>query len=545
MARLIGRRAIAGLAVAAALIAGCSGPKSATGDTTGGGSAGTGGSGTAGTVNVYLYQEPAGVFSPLAPSSGPDNQVMSFIFQGLLGVDPKYKLQPLLADSYEVSPDATTFTFHLRKGLKWSDGTPFTSKDVLFTYQLLANPKSGSATAGSFSGVAGVPDFVAGKTKTISGLSAPDPNTFVIKASAPDFGLLAQIGTVNIIPQHILGQDSVTQVAKDKFFRSPTVGIGPYSFVSYKTNQYVQLKANPTYRSKVAIKNIYLKPLTSDVATAQLGNGGIDIASISPTDLKTVQGLKDVGVQESPGAGFIRIGLNQSQSRFKDARVRQAFAYAINRKQIVQSVLAGKGLVQNSDFYQDNQPSGLNSYGYNPGKAKSLLKAAGWDSSKTVELEWIPGQRDRDSTATIVQNELQAVGVKVKLKQVQAAQILPSYEKKSYDMVLFGGGNYAVDSWNVDVIVDCAQQYPAGGNIVFFCDPVLDKLMKKANATTDETARKKLYDQAAIEENKQASYLWLYDPMGLWAVNKRVKGFVAAGSQDAGFWNPGSWSIAG
>lgn|SRR5882757_1699112 len=536
------RHVIAGAALTAALLAaGCSGPKS-TDNTSSNSSGGTGGA--AGTVNVYLYQEPAGVFSPLAPASGPDGQVMSFIYQGMLGVDPQYKLQPILAESFDVSKDAKTFTFHLRKGLKWSDGKPFTSKDVLFTYQLLANPKSTSATAGSFAAVAGVSAFISGKAKTISGLSAPDPDTFVIKATKPNYGLVAQLGAINIMPEHILGGDPVAEVAKDKFFRSPTVGIGPYTFVAYKPNQYVQLKANPTYRSHVSVKNIYLKPLTSDVATAQLGNGGIDVASISPTDLKTVQGLSNVSVKESLGAGFIRIGLNQSKSMFKDARVRQAFAYAINRKQIVQSVLAGKGVVQSSVFYKDNQPAGLNQYDYNPGKAKELLKAAGWDSSKTIELEWIPGQRDRDATATIVQNELQAVGVKVKLTQVQAAQILPSYEKKTYDMVLFGGGNYAVDSWNVDVIVDCGQQFPAGGNIVFFCDPNLDKLLKQANSTTDAQARKNLYDQAAVEENKQASYLWLYDPKGLWAVNDRIKGFVAGGSQEANFWDPGSWSIS-
>src|SRR5262249_35267596 len=101
-------------------------------------------SATNSALNVYLYQEPAGVFSPLAPISGPDNQVMSFIDEGLLAVDPNYKLQPELAQSYDVSPDATTFTFHLRKGLKWSDGKPFTSKDVLFTYQMLADPKTTS-----------------------------------------------------------------------------------------------------------------------------------------------------------------------------------------------------------------------------------------------------------------------------------------------------------------------------------------------------------------------------------------------------------------
>ncbi len=534
------RAIVVGAALSTLAIAGCSGPK--TTDDSGGKANGNGGKSS--SLNVYLYQEPAGTFSPLAPASGPDGQVESFISEGLLGVDPSYKLQPRLAQSYTVSPDAMTFTFKLRQGLKWSDGTPFTSKDVLFTYNLLANPKTTSATAGSYTAVQGVAAFVAGTAKTIAGFSAPDDSTFVIKAAKPNFGLAALIGTQFILPQHILGKDSPETVAKDPYFRKPTVSIGPYKFVDYKTSQYVHVTANPNYRNPAKIKDIYLKPMTSDVATAQLGNGGIDIASYSPTDLSTVKGFSDVTTQEKAGAGFVRIALNQSKSYFKDVRVRQAFLYALDREQIVKSVLAGKATVQQSDFFQADQPSGLNAYSQDLTKAKTLLAQAGWNSGRTVELEWVHGQRDRDSTATIVQSELKAVGVKVKLVNIEAAQVADTYTKKSYDMVLYGGGNYAVDSSSVNVITACAQWFPNGGNVNFFCDPKLDPLMAQANSTADTAKRKSLYDRAAIEENEQADLMWLYDPTGLWAVNKKVKGFQASGSQDAFFWDPASWSIS-
>ncbi len=161
-----------------------------------------------------------------------------------------------------------------------------------------------------------------------------------------------------------------------------------------------------------------------------------------------------------------------------------------------------------------------------------------------MKLQWVHGQRDRDATATIVQSELAAVGVKVELVNIQAAQIADTYKNKTYDMALYGGGNYAVDSSSVNVITACAQQYPAGGNINYFCDPSLDELMTQANTTADATARKALYDQAALKENAAADLMWLYDPHGLWGVNKKVHGFQAAGSQDANFWDPASWSIS-
>jgi peptide/nickel transport system substrate-binding protein len=531
------RTAIVGLTVATLAVAGCTGPSTDP----------SGGTGAAANkaLNIYLYQEPAGVFSPMAPVSGPDGQVMSFIYEGLLGVDPSYKLQPRLAESYEVSPDATTFTFKLRQGLKWSDGTPFTAKDVLFTYNLMANPKTTSSTAGNYSAVEGVADFVAGKATSISGFSAPDDNTFVIKAAKPNFGLLALIGTVWILPEHILGKDTPENVGKNAFFRKPTVGMGPYTFVEYKTNQYVHVTANPNYRSPAKIKDVYLKPMTSDNATAQLGNGGIDIASYSPTDLETVAGFQNVTTQEKPGAGFVRIALNQAKPYFKDARVRQAFLYALDRKQIVETVLAGKAEVRLSNFAKANEPAGLNEYAQDVDKAKQLLAAAGWDPNREVQLQWVHGQRDRDATATIVQNQLGAVGVKVKLVNIQAAEIPKTYAEKTYDMVLYGGGNYAVDSSTINGITACANAYPAGGNINFFCNPQLDQLMAQANSTADEAARKSLYDQAAKLENEQADLMWLYSPYGLWAVNKKVQGFQAPGSQDTLFWDPASWSITG
>ncbi|GAA0911922.1 ABC transporter substrate-binding protein [Virgisporangium aurantiacum] len=528
------RKLLACLAATALLaVAACTGPKAA-----------DSGTDTNASINVYLYQEPAGLFGPLAPSSGPDNQVMSFINEGLLGVDPDYKLQPRLAESFEVSPDATTFTFKLRKGLKWSDGTPFTSKDVLFTYNALANAKVKAATLGSYSGVQGVKEFNAGTAQTITGFSAPDDNTFVIKAAAANYGLVALIGIAYIMPEHVLGKIAPESLAADAFWRKPTVTIGPYTFDEYKTNQYVHVVANPNYRNPAKIKDVYLKPMKSDAATAQLGNGQIDIATYSPTDLATVSGFKDITTQEKPGGGFVRIALNQTKPYFKDARVRQAFLYATDRKQIVQTVLSGKGEVRLSDFAKANEPSGLNEYAKDVNKAKQLLQEAGWDPNTTIKLQWVQGQRDRDATATIVQSELAAVGVKVELVNVQGAQITKTYQEKSYDMVLYGGGNYAIDSSSIAVIATCAQQYPTGGNINWFCNQQVDELMNQANAETDATKRKSLYDQAAKLTNDQADLFWLYSPNGLWGVNNRIKGFKAAGSQDAGFWDPASWTVS-
>ena len=537
------KRSGIGLLLACALLmAGCTGPQ--TSGNTPSGDAG-GGSGPSGTANIYLYQEPNGTFGPLAPASGPDNQVNSLIFQGLLQADPDFELQPILAESFEVSEDAKTFTFKLKPDLTWSDGEPLTSEDVMFTYNLMANPKSKSATAGSYAGVKGAQEVADGKADTVSGFRAPDEQTFVIEGVEPNYGLLALIGQTYILPKHVLGDLPVDKVADNEYFKKPTVTSGPFTFAEYKTSQYIKVVANPKANPVPKIKEIFLKPMTSDVATAQLGNGGIDVATVSPLDLETLQDFDQVEVQEKLGAGFIRLALNQSKDYFKDKRVRQAFLYAVNRTELVDKVLSGKAEVQNSDFYQPDSPDDLNDYAYDPAKAKQLLKAAGWDAKQEVSIVWIAGQRDRDASATIVQSQLKEAGVNVKLKKVQAAELMDAYTKKTYDMVLYGGGNYATDPWSVDVIAGCEQHFPNGGNINFFCNKEFDAVMKKANGTVDEKERTELYADAARISNEEADLFWLYSPYGLWAVNKRLKGFQAPGSQEVPFWDPASWSLSG
>jgi len=532
--RRLRRGAAAAVAVAGlvALAACTSDPTSASGGT---GSASD-------TLSVYLYQKPK-VFSPLATANGPDQIVMSLVFDSLLAPDQDFTLQPHLAAALPtLSADSTTYTFKLRPGLKWSDGKPFTSKDVLFTYNLLANPASGSATSGNYATVEGYDAVKAGTAKTLTGFSAPDDNTFVIRSSKPNAGLTATIGSVPILPEHVLGSVPLDRLDTHPFFNQPTVGLGPYTFKTYKTDQYVELTANRAYRSKVNIGTILLKPLTSDVATAQLGTGELDIAQVLPVDAPTVQKMSGVSVDGKDSAGFVRIAVNQAKPMFKDARVRQAFLYAVDRQKLVDKVLSGKGKVINSAI--DPEAAGLQPYAYDPAKAKALLQAAGWKSGTTVTLAWVPGQRDRDTSAAIVQSQLKDVGVNVVLKQVEAAQLVDSYKSHSFDMVLYGGGNYAVDPFQTFTILACSQAFPNGGNIPPFCNPQLDSLLTQANGLADPAARKGLYDKAAAIENQSAAYLWLYSPQILWAHRSRVKGFVPSGDFTAPFLDVATWSLS-
>ncbi|SPT50244.1 ABC transporter substrate-binding protein [Actinomadura madurae] len=502
--------------------------------------------GDAGVLNMYLYQKPK-TFSPLAPNNGPDQLVMSFVFDSLYGADASYGLKPhLAAAAPQVSGDAKTITISLKPGLKWSDGTPLTAKDVVFTYTALADPATGSAQAGKFAAVTGAKDLADGKADALEGVTAPDATTVKITTSRPAAGLPGLIGNTPILPEHVLGKVPAKGLGDNAFFTKPTVGAGAFTFVDYKTDQYVELKANPNFRDPVSIKKVFLKPVTSDVATAQLRTGEMDLTQVSPTDLPTVRTMDGVKVVSAKSPGFTRIAVNQSRSRFKDVRVRQALLTAIDRKGLVGKVLGGAGTVVNTSFYGDLASSAGEQYAYDPAKAKSLLSAAGWDASEPVTLSWIPGQRDRDTAATVIQSQLKAVGVNVELKQVQADELLSSYEKKSFDLALFGGGNYATEPSTVATIDACDQAYPAGGNIGRFCDKGLDGLLAKADSVAAPAERTSLFQQAAKTENAQVPYLWLYNPDTVWAYRTRLSGFEPSGipTNEVGFWDFANWKLS-
>lgn len=510
------------------------------GGTDGGAAAGGGATGTpaeagkadanaAGTLNLFMYQKPKGLFNPLAGASGPDQEVISLVYEGLMTPDPSGKLVPLLADGTpEVSADAKTFTFKIKKGLLWSDGQPLTSKDVLFTYTRSADPNMEKGQFAWYTDVEGIADYASGKAKTISGFSTPDDQTFQIKLTKPNIGILGQIGAVGILPEHVVGKLPIKTFADDPYFAKPTVGSGPFTVAEFKTDQYVHLTANPNFRYQVGVKDVFIKILTSDVATQQMQTGELDATTIAPVDLDTVKGFAGVKVVTVETPGFVRAAWNQSQKRFQDPKVKQAFLYGTDRKSLVEGALKGQATVRNSVFGPPWQADDLNQYPYDPAKAKQLLTEAGWDSSKSVDLAWISaGNPDRDAAAAVMQNQLKNIGINLKLDQVQGSWFSTNVPLGKFDMIIYGGGDYTSEPANVIPITSC-QEPGKGPNNGLFCDKAYQEVIVKANETTDAAARKAAYQKASEMENANPSQMWLYTPKSLWAVSDKFLNYQAA-----------------
>jgi ABC-type transport system substrate-binding protein len=502
--------------------------------------------GSGGTLNIYLYQKPKN-WNPLAPTNGPDAQVLTLIDDALLLVNDRYEYEPRLAEKWTSSADARTFTFNLRPGLKWSDGAPFSSKDVLFTYKLLANPASGSAHSAKFDHVVGIADFRSGNTPEAAGLRAPDADTFVVELDQPNAAFISSISWpfYGILPEHTLGSADIKTLADHPFFKNPTVGIGPFTFVRYETDQFVELARNPNYRAPVGLERIFLKPVTTDVATAQLEKGEMQLGQISPTDLDRLKALPTLKIESKSGPGIIVMAVAVDQPYLQDRRVRQAMLYAVDRAGIVSQVLSGQASITNTHVMGPAEaiPPDLTRYEYNPDQARQLLKDANWDAAQVLKIQWIPGIRDRDATVQIVQSQLQAVGMKVELNPLEAGPLVENHKNRTFDLSLYGGGLYTIDGDSTAVPNQCDQAAPAGGNNAHYCNAEVDAAFAKGRATSDPALRNQAYQQVARLTNSDVPYLWLYVPSAVWAYSTKLQNFKPHGEFTYGFWNAADWKL--
>ena len=511
--------------------------------------------GTADTLNLAWRSTAPVSFNPLFSTSGSEQQVERLIFGALLKMSDKLEPTPDLAKSWDISSDATTYTFHLNEGIKWSDGQPLTSDDVVFTFERAIDKRTGSIWAGRLAGIAGAADYAAQKTDTVSGLSAPDPNTFQVKLAQPNAAFLTTIGNfsgLGILPKHVLGSVAPDQLKAHPFStQAPTVGAGAYTFVKYASGQYVELQRNDNYfRGKVAIAHMFLKILAPATALAQLQTGEVDFTNLVPIDqISNLKKDANLTVSSVVSPSISQIAINNDRPYFKDKRVRQAMMYAIDRQGIVNSILGGQATLVNSPIIGPawmGQPE-FNKYAFDTAKAKSLLKDAGWDTGQSIQImEPSNSSKEQQAYGPVIQQQLHDAGFNVTVLQADSAQINEKYiTKTDYDLFDFGGGVYRAEPSIAEVYYGSKEFTPAGGNGTHYKNPQLDQLFDQGVATADQAKRKDIYNQVAQIVNEDVPTIFLWSPNSISAIRNRFQGYKPPSYTDNFLWNAEDWSIKG
>jgi len=441
------------------------------------------------------------------------------IHEALLKVDENYKLVPVLAESYQIAPDGKTWTFKLRKGVKWHDGQPFTSADVKYYYDWIRDPKNAAINQPNF--------------KDVSNVDAPDDSTVIVTLSRVYVPFGALSATIGIVPQHVH-----SKIGETAYKKAP-VGTGPYKFMEQKLGDHVTLAAFDDYwdgRPYIDFWRENIVPETSVRAIAlQTGDADSSTWPLAPEDdLKYLQDPKFQNYR-APGVAVNHFPLNTEKPLLTDKRVRQAMMYAMDRDAMVKDLLKGLAVKATGNispalefYYEPN----VTLYPRDLDKAKALLKDAGWTPGPDGILANAQGQKFsivctvfsgdalRKSEAEVAQRNFKDVGIDMQLKELETSAALAAERQGNYDVGLFnwtyGGSNGDPD----------AQALYAGNtnNWARWNNPDAQKLLQQGASETDAQKRKQTYSDLQKLVTQEVPFLYVMYWETALHFNKRIKG---------------------
>src|SRR5665811_1681093 len=388
---------------------------------------------------------------PLFSTAGSEQQVERAIFGVLIQMTGDLQQVGDLAETFEVSDDSTDFTFHLHPDAMFNDGEPLTAADVVFTLQSAINPDTASYWQGRLLGIEGAQAYADKEADSVSGIEVVDDHTVVLHLTAPDTAFLptfADFSGLGMLPEHVLGDVAPDQLINHRFNLEPTVGAGPYQFVTYEADQFLEMEPNPNwFGDPPQVDRVFLKIVQPDVAVAELEQGTMDLIRLSLDDIERFADSETITVVSVESPSLDTISVNLDREYFQDVRIRQAMQYAIDRNTIVEQLYQGKAIVHNSPIIGPDWmgvPEGLNEYPYDPDKAKQLLEESDWDGSVVPQMMYVPGGNPTfDNMVTIVQAQWAAIGFDVELLQLDSTELVQKLVlEPDYDLYIGGGGVY-------------------------------------------------------------------------------------------------------
>jgi peptide/nickel transport system substrate-binding protein len=493
------------------------------------------------------------IFHPVLTSS---DQMMLYylVFNQLVHVkSDSQTVTPDLAERWEVSPDASEYTFSLRPGVKWHDGTAFSARDVVFTATWTAQAgleAFGRAFTPAWFEIKGAA-AIKGTKNPLPGVQALDENAVRITLETPNAEFLRNLADPqnSIMPQHLLKDVTAAEVDKISFSTKQPIGTGPYKVVKVEPGQFVEFETNASYfKGKPKIDKVFYKPLGPEITVAQLESGDLDLAlQVSATEFDRLSKNTKLNVISAPNVGIARMDFRVETALFKDKRVRQAFYYAIDRRGIVKAVLKERArvLINPPGF---KEYADLNTYPFDPAKARQLLREANFDFGKTVRLIYNQGHPNYNEILPIVQQQLQDVGVKVQLIPLDTQAWVDQFRKRTttgdadYDITMSTGGFEALSP-------DRSRQY-FGCNMTQLANTgyqnceMMD-LFAKARSVADPATRDELYHQIAKILNEDVPGLNLYSPNLVHVATKRLGGgFAVHVNHRESVMNVETWELA-
>ena len=461
---------------------------------------------------------------PILASDSASSDICGMVFNGLVKYDKNINIVGDLAESWDIQEEGKVIVFHLKNGIRWHDGAPFTARDVEFTYKKLIDPTVKTPYSGDF--------------ERIKDFTVLDDNTIRITYKEPFAPALSSWG-MWIMPEHLLKNEDLN---KTHFSRSP-VGTGPYKFKSWKTGDKIELVSNHDYFEGRPFIDRYVYRIIPDEATTflELQTQGVDMSVLTPLQFTRQTNNNFFKTHYNkfkyPSFGFTYMGYNLSDPRFQDVRVRQAINYAVNKDEIIDTIFFGLAKVTTGPFMLDSWAynKDIKPVSHDPFEAKRLLKEAGWADTdgngwlekdgKVFEFTVLvnQGNAERIRCAELMQKYLKDVGIRMKIRVIEWSSMINEFiNKRRFEAVLMG--------WFLSRDPDCYDIWHSSKtregefNFVGYKNERVDELLEEGRRTFDQAKRAAIYHEIHRLIYDDQPYLFLYSADTLPIVNSRFKG---------------------
>ncbi|HWC21416.1 MAG TPA: ABC transporter substrate-binding protein [Flexivirga sp.] len=473
--------------------------------------AGTGaGKPTSGGNLVMARADEATSLLPSVPTDNSSIWIIEEIYDTLTVPAPDGKgVQPSLASSWKQSADKLSWTFHLRKDAKFTNGRPVTSADVKFSIE--QNQKKDAP----FSFIDSI----------ITRMDVPDAHTIVFhtaKAWAPlpsDMALYAN----SIVPKDYGGKSA-------QAFAKHPIGSGPFKFKSWTKGSSLKIVKNAGYWRKGTPRldsvNFTVVP-DSNTRSTQLASGQIQINEYPPSSsIKSLQKQPTLKVSTFPSSEVDYLGMNTKHAPLNDLNVRKAIRLAIDKDAILKSVYNGHGTVAGSYLSPTSwaHNASIKPTPFDLKAAKAALAKSSKPNGFTTTITIASGDQDASSEAQLVQSNLAKIGIKLKIKPLDPSAIVTAKHAGNYDMAF---GLYTTDIVDPDEIARFAGTFTGGVHTVYtwFNNPQMNKLAASASSASDQATRKKAYDQMQQIIDQNVPYIPLFYVPGTYSYSTKVGGF--------------------
>jgi peptide/nickel transport system substrate-binding protein len=470
------------------------------------------------------------------------------VYDCLLVPDENLEMVGQLATGWTVSDDGTSYTFSLRKNVKWHDGEEFTADDVAFTYASMLHPDYDMGSTSRAMSIVGAEEYRAGTADSVEGIEVIDDHTIQFTLNEVYAPFLSDL-FIGIIPEHVWGDVNPVDWAQNPANRAP-IGTGPFSFVKWEEGQYIELAANEDYfGGRPKADRLIFRFGDQNTLLASFMSQAIDIVPVPAAEIETVKTLGYADLAYADQLSFYYVGFNVRHPDFSNPNVRIAMAHAVDKNQIVDTILGDLGAIQHDIFpnahwsHNEKTPQ----FKYDPALSKSMLEKEGYvmgsdgfyeknGEELAITLEVPTGKKEREQTSVLLKQYWEEVGIRTELRMQDFATLVTKLLPRTKD-----GRQREVTADDFDAFIlgfgieaDPNEYYsyfhsgtmpPNGYGFCGYDDAEMDRLLDAQLTATDPEERAELFHAISAQIVGEQVWMPLYYQKQTYAYNKRVSGF--------------------